>query len=272
MATVDIQCVDFFMFIKLKTVTRTYIYKVVSSKRILKSINFGLPIPLNYILISHRHVGCSLFQHSNETRQLYVLHYLKKKKKFSSSGSSAIQDTVTYRCVKYSGAFPRPWLRRSSCCTVETGRCLGSGGYRYHSPPRPSLVLSVAHCSSTSDGPVGSSRSETRSHKPCRERCPLEGRGRGQRGHDIRIYEVLSYLCPSIKIKSLHICIHAHTHIYTHFHSPESQKHALKGFSTKSSAAAYRCVATTGLVPFLKGKQEHWTICLQKPPCRAEPR
>lgn len=44
-------------------------------------------------------------------------------------------------------------------------------------------------------------------------------------------------------------------------------KPVLKGFSTKSSAAAYRCVATTGLVPFLKGKQEHWTICLQKPPC-----
>lgn len=92
------------------------------------------------------------------------------------------------------------------------------------------------------------------------------GRGRGgQRRHHIRIYEALSYLCPSTEIKSLHICTCT-------LSQSRISKRALKGFSAKSSAAAYRCVATTGLVPFLKGKQEHWTICLQKPPCRAEPR
>lgn len=37
------------------------------------------------------------------------------------------------------------------------------------------------------------------------------GRGGGQRGHHIRIYEALSYLCPSTEIKSLHICTRAHT-------------------------------------------------------------
>lgn len=138
-------------------------------------------------------------------------------KKSSSCVNSLIDDIVTHRCVRCSSAFPRPWLQRSSCCTVGMGKYWGSGGDRCRFPPQPSLAPSVARCSNTSDGPVGSSRSETRFHMPCRGRCPLEGQGRGQRGHDIRIYKVLSYLCTSIKIKSLHTCIH------THFYSSDSQ-------------------------------------------------
>lgn len=64
---------------------------------------------------------------------------------------------------------------------------------------------------------------------------------------------------------------HRHA-LLRHFHSSDSQSRVKKAFPTKSWAAAYRRVGTTRLVPFLKGKQEHWTICLQKPPCRAEPR
>lgn len=183
-----------------------------------------------------------------------------KLKMCSLCANPLIHDIVTHHCERCSSAFPGPWLRRRSCCTVGKGRYWGSDGDQCRFPRRPSLAPSVAHCNSTSDGPVGSSRSETRFHKPCRGRCPLGGQGEGQRGHNIRIYTVLSYLC--IKIKSSHTCIYTLLFVYS-----SDSKPVLKGFSTKSSAAAYRCVATTGLVPFLKGKQEHWTICLQKPPC-----
>lgn len=95
---------------------------------------------------------------------------------------------ITHRCVMCSSAFPKLWLQRSSCCTVGLGRYWGSGGGRRHFPPRQSLAPSVARCSSTSDGRAGSSHSGTRFRKLCRERCPLEGQGRGQRGHDISAF------------------------------------------------------------------------------------
>ena len=118
--------------------------------------------------------------------------------------NSLICYIVTHRCVRCSSAFPGPLLQRSSCCTAGRGRCWGSGGVRCHSPPLPSLAPSVAHCSSTSDGLAGSSRSETRFHMPCRGRCPLKRDRKEQRGLDIRIQTVISYLCIQIKIKSLH--------------------------------------------------------------------
>lgn len=56
---------------------------------------------------------------------------------------------------------------------------------------------------------------------------------------------------------------------YSFFPPPQvlTLKACHKGFPFKPSAAAHRCAANTGLEPFLKGKQEHWTICLQKPSC-----
>lgn len=122
-----------------------------------------------------------------------------------------IYDIVTHRCVRCSSAFPGPLLQRSSCCTVGKGRYWGSGGVQCRSPPLLSLAPSAARCNSTSDGPAGSSRSETRFRMPCRGRCPLEGDRKEQRGHDIRIQTVISYLCISIKIKSLHACIHTYS-------------------------------------------------------------
>lgn len=162
---------------------------------------------------------------------------------------------ATHRCGMRSSASPKLWLQRSSCCTAGMGRYWGSGGRRRHFPPRRSLAPSVARCSSTSDGRAGSSHSGTRFRKLCRERCPLEGQGRGQRGHDISAF---IFMHEDKDKKSPCTCAHFQLRL---------SKPALKGFSTKSSAAAYRRAATTGLVPFLKGKQEHWTICLQKPPC-----
>lgn len=162
---------------------------------------------------------------------------------------------VTHHCVMCSSASPKLWPQRSSCCTVGMGRHWGSGGGWRHFPPQQSLAPSVARCSSTSDGRAGSSHSETRFRMLCRGRCPLEGQARGQRGHDISAFIFMH------EDKDKKRPVHMHTL------PVQTLKASVKRLFHQILSAAYRCAATTGLLPFLKGKRERWTICLQKPPC-----
>lgn len=150
---------------------------------------------------------------------------------------------VTHHCVMCSSASPKLWLQRSSCCTVGMGRYWGSGGGWRHFPPQQSLAPSVAHCSSTSDGRAGSSHSETRFRMLCRERCPLEGQARGQRGHDISAF---IFMHEDKDKKSPCTC--------THFQSRLS-KPALKGFSTKSSALRIAALLPLGCCPFSRANE-----------------
>lgn len=131
---------------------------------------------------------------------------------------------VTHHCVMCSSASPALWLQRSSCCTVGTGRYWGSAGRWRHFPPQPSLAPSVARCSSTSDGRAGSSHSGTRFRMLCRERCPLEGQARGQRGHGISAF---IFMHEDKDKKSPCTCTCTHFQLWL-------LKPALKGFSTKS--------------------------------------